>query len=219
MGALVLAILLAFIVRVFVVSAYRIPTLAMLPALLPGDFIFGYKLPYGLPLPFSKGVKLGGKLPERGEVVIFRCPYDLGISCIKRVIGLPGDRVEIRGNRLILNGKAAHYEKVEDKELTKYNLGELGTVVEEGLGDFHHRVLIGSRQEKENYGPLIVLPGQLFVLSDNRREGEDSRKWGLISAQSLEARASVIWLSLGREEGDRGFWSTLRWPRILQSVD
>ena len=217
--ALILAVLLAFLVRAFVVSAYRIPTLAMSPTLLPGDFIFAYKLPYGFPLPFSGGTRLGGRLPGRGEVVIFRCPYDQGVSCIKRVVGLPGDRVEIRGKRLILNGKAAKYKEVANKELAEYDQGKPGAVVEESWGDFRHRVLIGPRREKENHGPLVVPPGHLFVLSDNRDEGEDSRKWGLVSVKSMEARAGVIWLSLGWKDGRKSFWPSLRWPRVLQPVD
>ncbi|MCB0364817.1 MAG: signal peptidase I [Bdellovibrionaceae bacterium] len=217
--ALILAVLLAFIVRSFVVSAYRIPTLAMSPTLLPGDFIFAYKLPFGFQLPFSGGNRVGGHPPNRGEVVIFRCPYDPSVSCIKRVVGLPGDRIRIQGKRLILNGKKATYQTAKGAPLSGEDGGSQGVVVEEAWGGFRHQILIGAVTKTENYGPLVVPPGHLFVLSDNRDHGEDSRKWGLISIRSLEARAGVIWLSLGWEDSEKSLLPNMRWSRVLQVVD
>ncbi|MCC7406193.1 MAG: signal peptidase I [Bdellovibrionales bacterium] len=217
--ALVLAVVLALVVRAFVVSAYRIPTMAMSPTLLPGDFIFAFKLPFGFQPPLSGGDRIGGRAPHRGEVVIFKCPQDTSLSCIKRVIGLPGDRIEIRGKRLMINSKRATYREAKGFDLGTVAGGARAAVVDEAWGKFRHPILVGTSRTSENFGPLVVPPGHFFVLSDNRDHEEDSRKWGFIPFRSLEARAGFIWLSLGWREGQKGYLPTPRWKRVLQTVD
>src|SRR5690242_12553742 len=116
--ALGLAILMAVILRFFVFGAYKISNPTMEPNLKLGDFVIGYKLPYGVNIPFSDA-HVGHSAPRRGEVIVFRCPKTPETYCVKRAVGLPGDRVEIKGKRLIVNGHMATYEKssVEPSEV------------------------------------------------------------------------------------------------------
>ncbi|MBK9040238.1 MAG: signal peptidase I [Bdellovibrionales bacterium] len=217
--ALFYAVLLAFFFRTFIVSAYRIPSTSMMPSLFPGDFIFAYKLPFGIPLPLMEKVKLGGGPLRRGDIAIFPCPNNPDSSCIRRIIGLPGDRLVIRGKRLIVNGEAAQYMKVEGETEILEGFGNYSVALQETLGNSSHKILVGPRRDSENFGPTIVPPGHVFVMSDHRDQGEDSRSWGVVAVRSLEAKLGFIWLSLGWEE-QRGSWlPQVRWPRLFQSVD
>ncbi|MCB0362254.1 MAG: signal peptidase I [Bdellovibrionales bacterium] len=217
--ALLYALILALFFRTFIISAYRIPSFVMAPTLIPGDFIFAYKLPFGVSVPFiGEGKSWGGRSPHRGELVIFECPHSLDTSCMRRVIGQPGDRVEIRGKRLILNGKKAQYRAVERSPLLE-TLDKPSVFVEESIGGKKYQILIGLNSETENFGPMVVPPGHLLVLSDNRDQGEDSRFWGPIPVKSLEATAGFIWLSLGWEKGKSDWLPEIRWTRVFKTVD
>ncbi len=211
--SLVIAIVLALLVRAYVVSAYQVPTSSMNPTLIEGDFIFGYKLPFGVKLPFSAN-KIGASLPGRGEVVIFRCPENKKLRCIKRVVGLPGDRVEIVGKRLLLNGKPALYEKAG-------GLSESGYLpLREAIGDESRLIYITEDKEFENFGPIIVPPGHFFALSDNRDLSSDSRIWGAIPFDLLESRALFVWLSFDwGQPGAESTFPQVRWSRLFHSVD
>ena len=218
--ALLYAFLVALFIRSFILSAYRIPSLIMAPSLVAGDFIFAYKLPFGITPPFmDEANRWGGRSPQRGEVVILSCPGVAEKSCIRRVIGLPGDRVELQGKRLILNGQMAQYEPASTGVATIQDLGEYNVVLNESWGGIHHPILIGPRAEREDFGPVVVPPGHLWVLSDYRDMGEDSRDWGPVSTRSLEAKAAFIWLSLGWEEEDRSWFPQVRWSRVGLRVD
>lgn len=218
--ALLYALLVALFIRSFVLSAYRIPSLIMAPSLVAGDFIFAYKLPFGIIPPFMEDTnRWGGRSPQRGEVVILSCPGVAEKSCIRRVIGLPGDRVELQGKRLILNGQMAQYESASAGFTSIQDLGDYNVALNESWGGIHHSILIGPRADRENFGPVVVPPGHLWVLSDYRDMGEDSRDWGPVSTRSLEAKAAFIWLSLGWEEEGRSWFPQVRWSRVGLRVD
>jgi signal peptidase I len=110
-----LALVLAFIFRIFVVSTYRIPTDNMSPTLKMGDLVLAYKLPFGVRVPFTEN-KVGAKPPERGTVVTFRCPGEAVRTCVKRIVGLPGDRIELSGGRLLINGQEAGYRQMDNEK-------------------------------------------------------------------------------------------------------
>lgn len=212
--SLLIAIFLALVVRSYVISAYQVPTASMNPVLIEGDFIFGYKLPFGVSLPFA-AKKWGGAPPRRGEPVIFKCPLNPTHRCIKRVVGLPGDRVEIRGQRLILNGQVAEYRKAG--ELTP--AGQIPLV--EKIGDEMRVILVAAEPKKEqDFGPTIVPPGHFFALNDHRSEGQDSRHWGAIPLPFLEARPLFIWLSFDWGHPDSpSSLPEVRWQRLFNGVD
>lgn len=219
---LFLALLLAFLLRVFVVSAYRISNPSMVPSMKVGDFILGYKLPYGFNLPFTD-TKIGQPRPKRNEVLIFKCPSDPNQNCIKRVIGVPGDRIQIVKKRLLLNGKLASYAPLSQEQASELlkdlfqQPKDYALLREKAAGDAR-QIFISGTNLSEKYGPLIVPPGHFFVLSDNRDGSEDSRQWGVIPAKSIEARALFVWFSIDWSPTLNGSGPRIRFDRIFHPV-
>lgn len=184
--ALLMALLLAIVIRSFVVQAFKIPSGSMLPTLLIGDHILVNKFLYGLrlPYPIDEMIVQWGQ-PERGDIVVFVFPRDPSKDFIKRVVAVEGDTVEIRHKQLYLNGV-----KVEDPHAT--------------FAD-SDREIPGPR---DNFGPLVVPPHKLFVMGDNRDRSHDSRFWGLADLDEVKGKAFMIYWSWDGE--DR--W--VRWERI-----
>lgn len=175
--AIVGAAVVALILRVNVVEAFRIPSDFMAPTLLPGDHIFLNKLAYG----GHFGMKL--RMPVRGDVVVFGFPNDLTKDYIKRVVAIEGDTAEIKQGQVYINGKSISRQLSDD-------------VFEEELeGHKYQAQWKGSPLENRKMMPLTVPSGQVFVLGDNRARGQDSRSWGFLQLSYLQGRASVIWFS------------------------
>jgi signal peptidase I len=178
--AIVIAVVLALFIRTFVVQAFKIPSGSMKPTLLVGDHILVNKFIYGIKIPFSDKtiIKLGK--PKRGDVVVFKYPLDTKKDYIKRVIGLPGDKVELMNKQLFINGR------VTDDPHASYSIyGNL-----------------------RNFGPVSVPAHHLFVMGDNRDESSDSRVWGFVPDAYLKGKAFLIYWSWDRTDfGVR--WSRL----------
>lgn len=201
--SLAIAIGLALIVRSFVLTAFHIPTAAMSPNLLPGDFILAYRLPFGI---HAAGIHLGGRLPSRGEVVVFRCPQNNKNFCVKRVVGLPGDRIQIVKKRLYVNGNVADYK----------SLGRVpeGLLFEEKFPRFRQEIIIAEEGGSLDTPVTVVPPNQVYVLSDSRDVGEDSRNWGPVPVSLLQARVLLVWMSFDWK--GQGF--DIRWNRLFSAV-
>ncbi len=201
--ALLLAILFAFVLRSFVISTYKMTDLTMEPSLEMGDFLIGYKLPYGLDVPLTN-LHFGQTTPQRGRLVVFRCPQtDPSASppatgdqlCVKRVVGIGGDRIEIRGQRLIVNGHAARYTRSHLHISSVIRKQARVVALREKLpGEPAYTILI-SDQPAPNFGPYVVPPHSFFALSDNRDFSEDSRHWGAIPDRAIDARIAMVALS------------------------
>lgn len=186
-------LILAILARVFFVSSYVMSGASMLPSVWPGDFLVAFKL--------------GAARAKRGDVVALRCPGSRDRTCLKRVIGVAGDRIEFMAGQLVVNGEPVRLHKVSP-EVAVEQLGARSWVIwpDESVG--------------VTVPPLIVPPDQVYLLNDKRSDGEDSRHWGPIPASDLEAKAKYIWLSLDWfDEGTVRNWPRLRWPRILRSID
>ena len=211
--AVLLAVIIAVLVRTFIFSAYKIPTEAMFPTLEVGDFIIGSRLSYGLQLPFFKDEIFFKKKPQRGEVVIFNCQkYGAG-ACVKRLIGLPGDRVQIIKKHLFINNKKADYQFLPFEQAGQAKVIEKWQDSEHLISITHSRVL-------ENYGPVIVPPNHFFVLGDARDGTEDSRVWGMISRAQLQAKALFIWMSLDWSDVWLGRGPVkVRWERLFKKIN
>ncbi|MBK9293188.1 MAG: signal peptidase I [Oligoflexia bacterium] len=207
------AVLIALLVRSFVMAAYKIPTSSMVPTLRIGDLIFSYKIPFGLRLPFTNFKIIKPTLPQRGDVIIFKSPEDSKISLIKRVVGVPGDRIEIKNRMLLINKKPSKYTPVHAQDLGVGKLHDYYQVFIEEFEGHKHHVMFRRGQDKETTKPIVIPEGKLYVLGDNRDSSEDSRYWGLISLESVEARAFMIWLSIDWDN------RKLRWERVLQLID
>lgn len=214
---LILAILCALLMRSYVVTAYKVPTGSMQPTLKPGDFIFCSRMSYGFPIPFAKK-KWGVSMPERGDLVVFNYPNQPDSTYVKRVVGLPGDRVQIIKGRLYLNEEPLKYEL--DSQASKDNPNhELFDIYKEMSGDSHWRVIFQKQAENKDFGPFVVPPGEIFLLGDNRDASDDSRYWGTVPMTQVVGRVVLIWLSLDWQQkwgGDR--YPSVRWDRVFSTV-
>lgn len=217
--SLVVAVVLALLLRFFVISAYKIPTSSMAPTLKVGDFIFAYKLPYGIPIPFSGGDRWASELPERGDVVVFRYPGNETVSYVKRVVGLPGDTVVIRNKKLLINEVEAEYQLLSDDVISDLPGHEYYRPYREAFDGSSHFVIKNEADEADFFGPVVVPPGHIFVLGDNRDSSDDSRYWGTVPVRNLEGRVVMIWMSfdwLNRWGNER--YPSVRWDRVFSAV-
>lgn len=196
------AIFLAIFLRFFVVSVLYMPTNSMEPGLKKGDFVIGWKLSYGLVVPLSKGERLNFKAPQKGEVISFRFPGDEEQILVRRVIGVPGDKIKIENERVYVNGSPISEGSTEAARLTNESVGGKNVT---------YKVRAGGRTE---LAELEVPKGQYFVLSDNRPHNDDSRDWGMVPLQNIESRLGFIWFSLKRDKPEL----EIRWDRIFMGV-
>lgn len=212
------AILAALIVRHWVLTAYKVPTGSMQPALKPGDFIFSTRWSYGIRVPFGGGRSWAEQMPHRGDVVVFSYPNQPDTNYVKRIIAIPGDRVQIARNHLILNGQSLHYQKSES--LSENPNPEIFEMLEESDGEHRRTLIFEKGSQGKDFGPIVVPPGEVFLLGDNRDASDDSRYWGTVPVSQIHGKVSWIWLSLDWQQkwGDNRF-PHLRWQRIFVPVD
>ncbi len=217
------AVLIAFAVRTFAYEPFNIPSGSMVPTLLEGDYLFVSKFSYGYSrytiafgLPLFSG-RLLSQAPERGDVAVFKLPSDPSTDYIKRVIGLPGDRIQMRSGILYINDQPVQRERVNDYETTDaYGRVEHGTVFIETLpnGRQHYIRELGDNGPLDHTPVFVVPERHYFMMGDNRDRSQDSRtlQVGFVPEENLVGRAEFIWFSL--EHG--AFWQIWRWPRELR---
>ena len=204
--------LIVFVLRSFIVEPFRIPSNSMMPTLLTGDFILVNKFNYGIRLPVidSKIVELGS--PERGDVVVFRYPEDPSTPFIKRVVGVPGDRIAYYDKLLYVND-----EPMPQTAIGRYAGVGSGAVMSgaslrtERIGDAEHRILVQPNAHSVR-GSVVVPAGHYFVLGDNRDNSRDSRYWGTVPDELLIGRAFRIWMNWDVGHG-------IDWNRIGKAID
>ena len=202
--SLVIAVVLALFIRTFVVQAFKIPTGSMEQNLLIGDHLLVNKFVFGPTVSRVEKTLLPMTDIRRLDVVVFKYPEDPERDFIKRVIGLPGDTIELRNKRVYVNG-----QRLEEPYV--YYLEDPPPIPQEmdPSGD-----LQGSGDPRVQYGPVSVPAGQYFMMGDNRDNSEDSRYWGFMPRENVKGRALVIYWSYDPEAGLAG----LRWSRILRQV-
>jgi signal peptidase I len=210
--ALFIAFVLALVIRAFVVQAFSIPSGSMIPTLLVGDYLLVNKFSYGIRNPFNNKVLIPTWKPQRGDVVVFIYPQDQSKDYIKRLIGLPGDRVQIINKKVYING-------------------ELYQTPQARFTD--NAVIPAGHSPRDNLGPVVVPNDSYFFMGDNRDQSFDSRFWGFVPMSALRGKAIIIyfsWEGTNNEpffqalfEGFRGLiahraWDAgafqLRWQRI-----
>jgi signal peptidase I len=206
-----LALLVVFMIRSSVIEAFKIPSGSMIPTLFVGDHIFVNKLAYGIKVPFSDlltdrpAYLVKRAPPHRGDIIVFNFPRDPSIYFIKRVIGTPGDTIEVRNKVIFINGKPiprdpvpanqaqSIFSSLDDRKFTP-GLMDLYT---EHLDAVDHPIFLDkSNFTTENYGPITVPADNLFVMGDNRDFSNDSRFWGFVPMYYVKGRAMFVWLSV-----------------------
>ncbi|MBI2608902.1 MAG: signal peptidase I [Deltaproteobacteria bacterium] len=234
--AIGVALIIALLLRAFVVEAFVIPSPSMVPTLLEGDFILVNKFVYGLRVPFTKKRVINFRIPKRGEVIVFMFPHEQappehkqykGKDFIKRVIGLPGDKIRLGDYTKILpDGREITLEGqlfVNDEPIQKIKLENIddlkdmsgpASIFEEELKQVKH--LIRENKYKsfsQKYYPnlkeevyIVVPQNSLFVMGDNRDNSSDSRAWGFVPMENLKGKALFIWMSLKLGDG-KLFWN------------
>lgn len=238
---LVLAVAIALSIRAMVVEPFRIPSGSMFPTLLIGDHLFVNKFIYGAKIPFTDYRLPALREPQRGDVVVFevarvtgqggagsiipadRRPDARREDFVKRIVGLPGDRVEVRNDNLYIN-----HERVKEFALEQIFEDDQGTpldVYRETLGDCVHGILDDPRKLGLSRTPLVVEPGRYFVMGDNRDNSNDSRAWGTVRLEEFKGPAFIIywsWNSAGNffQLLNPLNWFTVekRWGRVFQGI-
>lgn len=195
-------LIIVLILRSFIAEPFRIPSGSMIPTLLVGDFILVNKFSYGLRLPVShtKIVSLGE--PERGDVIVFRFPSNPKLDYIKRVVGMPGDQVVYRGDKLYINGKPVSKSYLEPYVAMDKYVMPGDTVYTEDLEGVEHAILLNSSNRRQFLKDEFVVPdGHYFVLGDNRDNSNDSRGWGFVPEENLVGKAMLVWMSWNGTRG------------------
>lgn len=185
--AIIIALVLAFIIRTFVIQAFKIPSGSMEPTLEIGDHILVNKFIYGIKIPFTSFRLFPLEKPQRGDVVVFIYPLDHSKDFIKRVVAIEGDTVQIVNKKLLINGVEVADPHAVYKDDT---------------------IFPKEVQKRDNFGPVTVPKGCLFVLGDNRDRSLDSRFWGFVPLEDLRGKAFIIYWSWNSQE------ISVRWSRL-----
>jgi signal peptidase I len=188
-------LLFVLIIRSFIAEPFRIPSGSMLPTLLVGDFILVNKSAYGVKLPVlnTKIIEVGE--PERGDVVVFRYPENPALDYIKRVVGIPGDKISYINKELTVNGEAVNVEKLSIYQPPDQTMADSRIVhFKENLTGVEHEILMNSNRYSGDIS-FVVPPKKYFVMGDNRDNSNDSRYWGYVPEENLRGKAFMIWMN------------------------
>lgn len=213
-GSFFPVIVLVFSVRGFLYEPFKIPSSSMVPTLEIGDLILVDKFKYGIRLPILNKKIIDISDPQRGDVMVFKYPKDMSLDYIKRVIGVPGDKIEYKNKRLTINGKAVDYQNQPDYLNTESTSDGLMYYkqLSEGLGGVKHNVLNDDRippyisnadkfpqNELCSYNAegfaCTVPPKHYFMMGDNRDNSLDSRYWGFVPDENIVGKAFLIWMN------------------------
>ncbi len=210
-------------VVVVVLSCFRsaiadwndVPTQSMEPTILVGDRIFVNKLAYGLKFPFTTFHLARWDTPDRGEIVVFYAPGN-GVRTVKRVVAVPGDRIALRENQLVINDQSIKQIPASATDLNAYDLTDPEPIrfVREDIGAGPYGLMWQpARMAMRSFGPLTIPSGHFFVMGDNRDNSADSRYFGLVSRDQIVGRVVGIAFSL-----DRDMYFKPRWDRFFKGV-
>jgi len=209
--SLIIIALLAIVIRSFIVAPFKIPSSSMVPTLEIGDYLFVLRYPYGFKIPLTD-IQLLSKEVKRGDVAVFVYPEDKSKDYIKRIVGISGDKIVYRDNKLSVNG---HMMALESKGNRTYfmqggNVDVSGLFVEDFNG-IKHFVLRKDYSIKD--GEWTVPEGMYFAMGDNRNNSRDSRFWGFVPQAYMVGRAAIVWWSWDHST------SSVRWDRLGHVIE
>jgi signal peptidase I len=235
-GQFAAVVAIVLLTKTVAAEAYYVPSGSMLPSLLIGDQLLVTKFPYGysrysLPVPVAPASqeRLLGKLPERGDVVVFRLPRDPSQTYVKRVVGLPGDRVQMREGRLVLNGTMVPMRRAGVGQMETDDGAVIAPRYLEALGGREHAIFkLSSNGALDNTREFVVGRDQIFVMGDNRDDSVDSRVSpvaggvGLVPVENLVGRVDAIigsWDPIVRHDPVWTWPAGLRLSRFFSRVN
>lgn len=198
--AICVAIILALFIRTFVVQAFKIPSGSMLPTLLIGDHLLVNKFIYGIRIPFTGKILIPIKSPQHGDVVVFRFPKDRSIDYIKRVVGTPGDTIEIKNKKVFLNGQP----------------------MQDTHAHFSSPAALDAQDSpRDNFGPILVPEQRIFVMGDNRDNSYDSRFWGFVDERDILGKAFILYWSwdIDKPLFSLERFTSIRFGRLANVID
>lgn len=220
--SIAVAVIIALLLRAFVIEAFKIPSGSMIPTLKVGDHIFVNKFIYGVRIPWTMTKILEGS-PNRGDVVVFINPVEVDKDFIKRVVAIGGDTVSVKDNIVYVNGKALPRREIDgacsypdtEEGIEEWYVRSCKAYIEENQG-VRYKVIqneLLTDPRPEDFDEVRVPEGHIFVMGDNRDNSSDSRnpKWTFVPNRNIKGKALVIWFSKGVPEG-------VRWSRFFQSV-
>lgn len=189
--------LVVLILRSFIIEPFRIPSGSMYPTLQIGDFIAVNKFAYGVKLPVTQTTIIPVSDPERGDVVVFKYPNDPDVDYIKRVVGVPGDRITYLGRTLFVNDKPVQTQFIGKYHGTDSSAVMNGaSIIEETLPNGEkHQILHDLDKTSQDMQTVVVPEGQYFMMGDNRDHSNDSRFWGFVPEKNLKGKAFGIWMN------------------------
>ncbi len=198
--AIIIAVLLALFIRTFIVQAFKIPSGSMLPTLQIGDHLLVSKFLYGIKVPFTGSLLVPIKEIGRGDVIVFRFPKDRKVDYIKRVIGTPGDTVEIQDKKVFVNGKPIADSHAHIASTT---------------------ILDTKSSPRDNMGPILVPEDRVFVMGDNRDNSYDSRFWGFVDQKDVLGKAFILYWSWDIKEPLFSLQrlTSIRWGRLANLIE
>ncbi len=214
--------LIALTVRSCVLEPYNIPSSSMVPSLLVGDYLFITKYDYGyskhsflFSLPIIPKGRLFNNPPKRGDIVVFKLPTNQKTDYIKRIIGVPGDTIQLEAGRLIINGQMVPREQIGIEDWLTEGGMQTYTRYKETLpnGVEHDIYEISDHMKFDTVAPFEVPPQHYFMMGDNRDNSQDSRYFGLVHEELLEGKARTIFYSTN---GDGWFFQFWRWPEFIR---
>lgn len=215
---LAVSVVLFAVIRTFLVEAFKIPSGSMENTLQVGDFLLVNKLVYGAEVPFTHKRLPRLREPQRGDVIVFEWPEDPTKNFVKRLVGVPGDTVEMRDGTLIRNGRVLSERYVEHTE------PDMDPAPEDFRWQRDYLVRSANaasayHPSRNNWGPLVVPREKYFVLGDNRDNSLDSRYWGFVPDSLVKGRPFVIYYSYAPDTVDTFAWLThIRWTRLGERI-
>ena len=212
---MLIMLLVLFAFRSAIADWNDVPTGSMNPTIMEGDRVFVNKLAYDLKIPFTRLRVTQWSDPKRGEIVVFFSPAD-EIRLVKRVIGLPGDRIELANNQLLVNGEPVKYELLNQKIINEIPADQQSQYhfATELLAKHPHPVMATPlKPAPRSFGPITVPAGQFFMMGDNRDNSFDSRFYGAVDRKRIVGRASAVVMSLDRDD-----WYLPRWHRFFTGL-
>ncbi|RDI42695.1 signal peptidase I [Aquicella lusitana] len=206
-------LLVVFLLRSFLFEPFRIPSGSLEPTLLMGDFILVNKYDYGVRLPVVHKKLFGEGKPARGDIIVFRWPPNPSVDFIKRVIGLPGDKISYINKELFVNGEKVPQEMLTSSIFEDEN-GEAREAQEkqENLLGVKHKIFIDPKKSSRDYYNIVVPEDMYFVMGDNRDDSADSRYWGFVPDKNIVGKAVLVWMSWDSSK------TGIRWGRIGKAI-